>query len=105
MAEGSGIVPQDYVEAVKWFRKAAEQGNAVVQYNLGMMYEMGRGVAGDAVTAYAWYSAAAASGHNKARENCDRIKPKLTPTQLEKGQVMTREVSERIEKRKAAKTE
>jgi TPR repeat protein len=72
-----------------------------VQYNLGAMYEMGRGVAGDDVAAYAWYSAAAASGHNNARKNCDRIKPKLTPTQLEKGQAMAREIFEGIEKRKA----
>jgi len=26
---------QDYVEAVKWFRNAAEQGHALAQYNLG----------------------------------------------------------------------
>jgi TPR repeat protein len=95
-------VPQDDAEAVKWFRKAAEQGHAKVQYNLGVIYEMGRGVAGDDVAAYAWYSAAAASGHNKARKNRDRIKGKLTPSELEKGEAMAREIFERIEKEKAA---
>ena len=34
-AEG---VEQDYVEAVKWYRLAAEQGNADAQYNLGVAY-------------------------------------------------------------------
>ena len=29
------------VEAVKWFRKAAEQNYAVAQYNLGVCYEQG----------------------------------------------------------------
>ena len=37
-------VPQDYAEAVKWYRLAAEQGYARAQYNLGVMYDNGRGV-------------------------------------------------------------
>ena len=36
--EGLGV-HQDYVEAVQWYRKAAEQGLANAQYNLGVMYE------------------------------------------------------------------
>ena len=34
---GEGV-PQDYKEAVKWYRLAAEQGVAAAQYNLGGMY-------------------------------------------------------------------
>jgi TPR repeat protein len=37
-------VPQDYTEATKWYRKAAEQGDAKAQYNLGYMYNDGCGV-------------------------------------------------------------
>ena len=37
-------VPQDDTEAVKWYRKAAEQGHAEAQNNLGVMYLNGRGV-------------------------------------------------------------
>ena len=37
-------VPQDYKEAVKWYRLAAEQGYAKAQYNLGVMYDNGYGV-------------------------------------------------------------
>ena len=33
----------NYVKAVEWFRKAAEQGNDVAQYNLAMCYERGEG--------------------------------------------------------------
>jgi len=29
---------QDYKQAVKWYRKAASQGVAAAQYNLGNMY-------------------------------------------------------------------
>jgi TPR repeat protein len=45
-ANGQGV-PQDYAEAVKWFRKAAEQGNAMAQYNLGIAYANGQGVSRD----------------------------------------------------------
>ena len=38
-------VPQDPAEAVKWYRKAAEQGNASAQFNLGVRYDYGEGVA------------------------------------------------------------
>ena len=34
---GEGV-PQDYAEAVRWYRLAAEQGNASAQFNLGSMY-------------------------------------------------------------------
>ena len=37
-------VPEDYVEAVKWFRLAALQGNASAAYSLGHMYANGQGV-------------------------------------------------------------
>ena len=31
-------MPQDYGEAVKWYRRAADQGDAQAQYNLGLWY-------------------------------------------------------------------
>ena len=37
---GQGL-PQSYAEALKWFRKAGDQGNAAAQFNLGLMYRMG----------------------------------------------------------------
>ena len=40
-------VPQDYAEAMKWYRLAAEQGHTDAQYNLGLMYDNGRGVPQD----------------------------------------------------------
>jgi TPR repeat protein len=47
---------------VKWFRKAAEQGNASAQTNLGMMYEDGRGIPQDYTEAARWYRKAADQG-------------------------------------------
>jgi len=40
---GQGVA-QNYAEAVKWYRFAADQGGAKAQYNLGVMYENGQGV-------------------------------------------------------------
>ena len=44
MAEG---VPQNYAEALKWYRLAADQGDADAQYNLGVMYANGQGRAAE----------------------------------------------------------
>lgn len=58
---GQGV-PQDYKEAVKSFRLAAEQGDALAQYNLGLMYENGEGVPQDLTRAHMWWNITAASG-------------------------------------------
>ncbi len=42
-------VAEDYAEAVKWYRKAAEQNKAKAQFNLGLCYAKGEGVAKDYV--------------------------------------------------------
>ena len=55
-------VPQDYAEAVRWYRLAAEQGNAWAQHNLGAMYYKGQGVAKDYTEAMRWYRLAAEQG-------------------------------------------
>ena len=61
-ANGQGVVKDD-VEAVTWFRKAAEAGSASGMYALGIGYEIGRGIAKDDVAAVSWYRKAAAVGH------------------------------------------
>ena len=55
---GQGV-PQDYVQAAKWYRLAADQGNATAQSNLGGMYASGQGVPKDYVLAYMWRNLAA----------------------------------------------
>ena len=42
-----------------WFRKAAEQGHARAQVNLGTSYGQGKGVAQDDAEAVKWYRKAA----------------------------------------------
>ena len=60
-------------------------------------------MADDDVAAYAWHSVAAASGYEKARGMLDVTKPMLTASEVAKGEAMAREISERIEKEKAAR--
>jgi TPR repeat protein len=64
--EGTGV-RQDYVEAVKWYRLAADQGNAMAQPNLGAMYDNGIGVS--YTEAVKWYRQAADQGDAMAQSN------------------------------------
>ena len=57
--QGEGV-EQDFAEAMRLYRKAAEKGYAKAQYNLGVMYENGRGVEPDYEEAMQWYIMAAA---------------------------------------------
>jgi TPR repeat protein len=47
--------------------KAAEQGHAAAQYNLGVFYYNGQGVAKDQTTAVQWITNAAEQGHADAQ--------------------------------------
>ena len=51
------------------YTKAAEQGYAQAQYNMGVLSATGRGVTQSDVEATRWYSMAADQGYEMAREN------------------------------------
>ena len=57
------------MEAVKWYRKAAEQDLALAQYNLAVCYDRGDGVAEDHVEAVKWYRKAAEHNDAEAQYN------------------------------------
>ena len=59
-------VPQNKVEAVKWFRKAADQGHADAQCFLGLLYYEGEGMAQNKVEAVKWLRKAASQGNEEA---------------------------------------
>lgn len=69
MYDNGTHVPQNFVEAAAWYRRAAEQGHAPSQYNLGVAYSRGEGVAKDPVRAVAWYRRAAQQGLAAAQHN------------------------------------
>ena len=59
----------NYTKAVNCYRKAAEQGNADAQYNLGLCYASGQGVTQDYTEAVKWYRQAAEQGNTYAQNN------------------------------------
>ena len=82
----------DQVEAVKWYRKAAEQNYAAAQYNLGICYEYGRGVTEDSVEAYKWVLLAARQRDEDAKNYMTVMESKLlTPELIANGQKRARE--------------
>jgi TPR repeat protein len=58
---GRGVA-QDYVEARKWYEKAAAFGHPGAMNNLGLIYANASGVAQDYIKARSWYEKAAALG-------------------------------------------
>jgi TPR repeat protein len=65
---GQGVA-QDYTAAARWYRKAADQGNAFAQSKLGLMYARGQGVTQDYTAAVRWYRKAAGQGEAFAQTN------------------------------------
>ena len=66
---GRNGVPQDYAQAVIYFRLAADQGYAEAQNNLGICYYNGWGVPQDYAQAVRYYRLAADQGSAKAQCN------------------------------------
>ena len=52
----------DYDTALKEWRPLAEQGDALAQFNMGVMYEQGKGVPQDYQEAGRWFRLAAEQG-------------------------------------------
>jgi len=62
-----------FSKAAFWYRKAAEQGDAEAQYNLGRLYYDGRGVAQDYDQAALWFRAAAEQGDSDAQDELGNL--------------------------------
>jgi len=96
-------VPQNDVEAISWFRRAANQRAAGGEIWMGLMYRDGTGVQQDYVTAYMWLTLAAESnepadvpGHytpaqSAAMSRDDMARYYMTPVQIEAAQKLAKE--------------
>jgi len=62
--EGQGV-PRDYLEALKWYRMDADQGDVWAQLAVGRFYEKGHGVHQDDEEACFWFSLAASQSSDK----------------------------------------
>lgn len=78
-------VEKNFVEAAKWFRKAAEQGDSWSQLNLGHLYYHGHGVASDPVEAYKWFRLSYETGLASRwwPDEYEDVSERLTPAQLD----------------------
>ena len=62
-------IQHDAAKARMWFEKAAAQGDAEAQYNLGVMHAKGQGARKDYARARELWEKAAAQGHSLAQYN------------------------------------
>ena len=92
-----------YVEAMKWYRLGAAQGDLVAQTAIGVAYLLGAGVSQDHVTAYAWLSVATAQLDTEAddelpdaRELRNRLAELLTADQIAEGERLACDLTGRL---------
>ena len=63
--KGKGV-EKNFDEALKWYRKAANQGYSKAQINLAFMYYYGKGVVSNYASAVTWFRKAAYQGDVQA---------------------------------------
>jgi len=91
---GFGIA-RDYIKAVEWYRRAADQGNALGQHGLGLCYKNGQGVRRDMLQAYGWFQLASDQGDEEAKEKAAALVALISPSELETAQRLYRELKDR----------
>ena len=95
---GDGV-PENDVEAVKWFRLAADQGHATAQTNLGYAYFFGNGVPKDDVESYARFNVAGALGSDVEKSKSN-LTARMTKEDISAAQKRSKEIWESLESRK-----
>ena len=93
-AGGEGV-KQNLTEAVKCYRKAAEQGHDGAQFKLGISYQNGKGVPQSDTEAYIWLdisaeNGASLNGRGRAGELADEIRKNLTSIEVEEAKEITK---------------
>ncbi len=88
--KGHGV-PQDFAEAVRWFRLAAEQGDAGAQFNLAFMYSNGQGVPQNYVLAHKWLNLSAVEGDKQSEKARNEVEKRMPPAQIAEAQRLARE--------------
>ncbi len=96
-ANGRGVLKVAN-EAAKWFHKAAVQGHAQAQADLGFMYYKGEGVPKDLVFAHVWLNIAGANGNENAKKNLAIAEKEMTESQKEKAMELARELFAKLPK-------
>jgi hypothetical protein len=74
--------PQDDVQAMQWYLRAAEQGNVAAQSALGSYYWAGTGVPRDLSRAYMWSEIALAGGDENSKSKLEGLASQMTQSQV-----------------------
>ena len=82
---------------MQWFLKAAENGNANAQLEIGSAYAKGDGVLKDPVEAHAWCNIAGVRGEEKAQKARDSLEEKMTKEQIAEATKRARELMRGIQ--------
>ena len=80
-----------YETALRLWQPLADQGHPGAQYGLGLLYDMGRGVAKSSVMAHMWFDLSAAQSNPSAARSRDTIARHMTSTQITEAQKRARE--------------
>jgi TPR repeat protein len=92
--KGEGV-SQNYTEALRWYGKAADQGFAHAQINLGAMYYNGNGVPQNYTQAHMWFTLAESKASGDKQKEYSQLREaaarKMTPQQIEKARRLARE--------------
>ena len=88
MYDSGNYVSENDVEAVKWYRKAANQGFRAAQVRLGQKYALGEGIPENSIKAYVWWSMAKTQGSMDAAHNLDILKSEMTMQQIAEAQAL-----------------
>ena len=86
---GPKSFPQNYKNALKWFTKAAKQGDSDSQMLLGLMYEKAQGVLIDYRLAYMWMNLGGYNGYGSSH-HMDRLIKKMVPADISRAQKMSK---------------
>ena len=94
---GDGPVEKDEQEAVRWYRRAAEQGLWEGQFNLALMCLMGKGVALDKIQGLKWLTIAAAATSGAKRDGIMRTRNMAAQDMTSRGNRRSGEDGPRME--------
>jgi len=88
---GLSLPSPNYEVAVHWYTKSAEQGYAMAQINLGMLYIRGEGVTQNSLEAYKWFYIAEENGEADGKMAREKLERQMTNAQIAEAQELARE--------------
>jgi len=88
--EGDGVA-KDMKEAMKWYRRGAEDGRTESQFRLGEAYRDGEGVKRDKVEALFWFLVAADGGDDKSQDAADYLAGQMGQRDIQRASRMAQD--------------